>query len=94
MLDSCFSTSAVSCWVAGVVNVCDVLAMALVCFDVVPVVVTGALTALHLQIGRGVFEGFVLNFSAAIRVADGLCFKSTERFFFGGLGGSSEVRSN
>ena len=76
------------------VSVRDVVAAMLLCDVVAIVVVAGVRAADLVRVGRGVLDGFVLNFSAAILEADGLRFKSTERFFFGGLGGSSEVTSN
>ena len=94
MFDSCFKTSAVCCRVAGVVSVRDVLATVSPCKVTATVVVTGVRAVDLVRVGLGVLDGFVLNFSAAILKADGLRFKSTERFFFGGLGGSSEVTSN
>ena len=81
MVDNCLSTSAVSCWVAGVVKVRVLLAVALDTWGVVTVVVAGALTELLCLTGLGVLEGLFLNFPAAIRVADSFLFRSTVRFF-------------
>ena len=76
------------------VKVRVVLSIALDTLDVVTVVVAGALTELLCLTGLGVVEGLFLKFRAAIRVADGFLFRSTVRFFFGGLGGSSIATSN
>ena len=76
------------------VKVRVVLAIALDTLGVVTVVAAGALTELLCLTGLGVLEGLFLNFPAAIHVADGFLFRSTVRFFFGGLGGSSVATSN
>ena len=76
------------------VKVCEVLAIALVTLGAVTVVVAGTLTELLCLTGLGVLEGLFLNFPAAIHVADGFLFRSTVRFFFGGLGGLSMAKSN
>ena len=88
-----FKMLKVSCCVAGVVIVLEVLATALGCVSVLPLVVVGTRTDKDFLTGRGVLAGFVLYFSAAIRLADSFLLESTMRFHFGGVGGSS-VKSN
>ena len=69
------------------VSVHDVLATVSPCKVAATVVVTGVRAVDLVRVGRGVLDGFVLNFSAAILEADGLRFKSTERFSLVGLAG-------
>ena len=66
MLASSFNTFEVSCFVAGVVIVLEVLATALWCVLMLPIIVTGTHTDRGFLIGHGVLAGFVLYFSAAM----------------------------
>ena len=93
ILASSFKTLKVSCHVAGVVIVLEVLATALGCVSVLPLVVVRTRTDNDFLAGHGVLAGFVLYFSAAIRLADGFLFESTMHFHIWGWGGSS-VKSN
>ena len=93
MLASSFKTLEVSCCVASVVIVLEVLATELGCVLVLPLVVVGTCTGKDFLTSHGVLAGFVLYFPAAIHLADGFLFESTICFHFGGVGGSS-VKSN